>query len=100
MTTPHIPLPSADVLEDAAIPSVDRIVEGVAARALSSRIDARKGRGMADRILLRGGHVLTVDPELGDIAGGDVLIEGDTIAQVGQGPVGRRRGDRLHGAAS
>jgi acetoin:2,6-dichlorophenolindophenol oxidoreductase subunit beta len=29
VTTPHIPLPAADVLEDAAIPSVDRIVEGV-----------------------------------------------------------------------
>ncbi|MCD6022727.1 MAG: Acetoin dehydrogenase component beta-subunit [Actinomycetia bacterium] len=28
VTTPHLPLPSADVLEDAAIPSVDRIVEG------------------------------------------------------------------------
>lgn len=38
---------------------------------------------MADRILIKGGHVVTVDPELGDIAGGDVLIEGDTIAQVG-----------------
>jgi cytosine/adenosine deaminase-related metal-dependent hydrolase len=38
---------------------------------------------MADRILLKGGHVITVDPDLGDIAGGDVLIEGDTIAQVG-----------------
>jgi 5-methylthioadenosine/S-adenosylhomocysteine deaminase len=40
---------------------------------------------MTDRILLRGGHVITVDPELGDIAGGDVLIEGDTIAEVGTG---------------
>jgi 5-methylthioadenosine/S-adenosylhomocysteine deaminase len=40
---------------------------------------------MADRILLKGGHVITVDPEIGDIAGGDVLIEGDTIAQVGTG---------------
>jgi 5-methylthioadenosine/S-adenosylhomocysteine deaminase len=40
---------------------------------------------MADRILLKGGHVITVDPQLGDIAGGDVLIEGDTIAQVGTG---------------
>jgi cytosine/adenosine deaminase-related metal-dependent hydrolase len=40
---------------------------------------------MADRILLRGGHVLTVDPELGDIPGGDVLIEDDTIVQVGRG---------------
>jgi cytosine/adenosine deaminase-related metal-dependent hydrolase len=39
---------------------------------------------MADRILLKGGHVLTVDPSLGDIEGGDVLIEGDTIAEVGK----------------
>ena len=38
--------------------------------------------------------MLTVDPALGDIAGGDVLIEGDTIAQVGNGPVRRRGGDR------
>ena len=37
---------------------------------------------MADRILLKGGTVITVDPNLGDIAGGDVLIEGDTIAEV------------------
>ena len=29
VTTPHLPLPSADVLEDATIPSVDRIIEGV-----------------------------------------------------------------------
>ncbi len=29
ITTPHLPLPSADALEDLAIPSVDRIVEGV-----------------------------------------------------------------------
>ena len=38
---------------------------------------------MADRILLRGGTVITVDPNLGDIPDGDVLIEGDTIAEVG-----------------
>jgi 5-methylthioadenosine/S-adenosylhomocysteine deaminase len=37
---------------------------------------------MADRLLLRGGTVLTVDPDLGDLPKGDVLIEGDTIAQV------------------
>jgi len=37
---------------------------------------------MANRLLLRGGHVLTVDPELGDLPKGDVLIDGDTIAQV------------------
>jgi pyruvate/2-oxoglutarate/acetoin dehydrogenase E1 component len=29
ITTPHIPLPSAAALEDLAIPSVERIVEGV-----------------------------------------------------------------------
>jgi cytosine/adenosine deaminase-related metal-dependent hydrolase len=37
---------------------------------------------MADRLLLRGGTVLTVDRDLGDLPKGDVLIEGDTIAQV------------------
>jgi 5-methylthioadenosine/S-adenosylhomocysteine deaminase len=40
---------------------------------------------MADRILLRGGHVITVDPALGDRPEADVLIEGDRIAQVGMG---------------
>jgi pyruvate dehydrogenase E1 component beta subunit len=29
ITTPHIPLPSTDVLEDRAMPSVDRIVETI-----------------------------------------------------------------------
>jgi len=29
ITTPHIPLPSADALEDATIPSVSRIVETI-----------------------------------------------------------------------
>lgn len=38
---------------------------------------------MADRILIKGGHVLTMDPRLGDIAGGDVLIEDDRIVEVG-----------------
>jgi cytosine/adenosine deaminase-related metal-dependent hydrolase len=37
---------------------------------------------MANRLLLRGGYVLTVDPELGDLPKGDVLIDGDTIAAV------------------
>jgi cytosine/adenosine deaminase-related metal-dependent hydrolase len=39
---------------------------------------------MTDRILLQGGHVLTVDQDLGDIAGGDVLIEDGKIAEVGR----------------
>jgi 5-methylthioadenosine/S-adenosylhomocysteine deaminase len=37
---------------------------------------------MGDRLLLRGGHVLTVDPDLGDLPKGDVLIDGDRIAEV------------------
>src|SRR5262245_28508603 len=40
---------------------------------------------MADRILLKGGHVISVDPQIGDIPNGDILIEGDTIAKVGTG---------------
>jgi cytosine/adenosine deaminase-related metal-dependent hydrolase len=40
------------------------------------------GMAMGDRLLLRGGHVLTVDPELGDLPKGDVLIDGDTITTV------------------
>jgi 5-methylthioadenosine/S-adenosylhomocysteine deaminase len=36
------------------------------------------------RLLLRGGHVLTMDPELGDVFAGDVLIEDDRIAAVGR----------------
>jgi len=35
------------------------------------------------RVLLRGGHVLTMDPGLGDLFGGDVLVEDDRIAAVG-----------------
>lgn len=40
---------------------------------------------MTNRILLRNGYVLTVDPELGDIPGADVLIEDDRIAAVRPG---------------
>jgi cytosine/adenosine deaminase-related metal-dependent hydrolase/ribose/xylose/arabinose/galactoside ABC-type transport system permease subunit len=37
------------------------------------------------RTLIRGGTVLSLDPELGDFASGDVLIEGDRIVAVGPG---------------
>ena len=37
---------------------------------------------MGDRILLRGGHVLTMDERLGEHAAGDVLIDGPNIAEV------------------
>ncbi|MCV0396605.1 MAG: amidohydrolase family protein [Rhizobiaceae bacterium] len=35
------------------------------------------------RILIRGGHVMSMDPEVGDFAKADVLVEGRTIAAVG-----------------
>jgi 5-methylthioadenosine/S-adenosylhomocysteine deaminase len=38
---------------------------------------------VAGRVVLRGGQVLTMDPELGDLFGADLLIEGDRIAAVG-----------------
>ena len=34
------------------------------------------------KILLKGGTVLSVDPDIGDRATGDVLIEDDTITAV------------------
>ena len=69
-------------------------------RGLSERRPIEGGDDMADRILLRGGHVLTVDPQLGDIPGGDVLIEGDTIVAGRAGHLRRRRGDRRLRATS
>lgn len=39
---------------------------------------------MTERILIRGGTVLTQDPVLGELANADVLIERDQIAAVGQ----------------
>ncbi|MGW6796725.1 amidohydrolase family protein [Streptomyces chartreusis] len=39
---------------------------------------------MGKRTLIRGGYVATMDPELGNLVSGDVLIDGDTIAAVGQ----------------
>ncbi|KUM78004.1 amidohydrolase family protein [Streptomyces curacoi] len=37
---------------------------------------------MTHRILLRAGHVLSMDPDIGDLPQGDVLIEDGTIAAV------------------
>lgn len=36
------------------------------------------------RTLIRGGHVMSMDPAVGDFVGGDVLLEGDRIIEVGQ----------------
>lgn len=37
---------------------------------------------MAQRTLIRGGHIISMDPRIGDIPGGDLLIEGEEIAAV------------------
>jgi len=37
---------------------------------------------MPARTLLRGGHIISMDPDVGDIPGGDVLIEDEDIAEV------------------
>jgi 5-methylthioadenosine/S-adenosylhomocysteine deaminase len=37
---------------------------------------------MTKRTLIRGGHILSVDPAIGDLPKGDILIEDDTIAAV------------------
>ncbi len=85
VTTPHIPLPSADVLEDAAIPSVGSDRRGrPARRGLRDMDRGKEGEDMADRILLRGGTSSRSTPSRATSPGGDVLIEGDTIAQVGK----------------
>jgi cytosine/adenosine deaminase-related metal-dependent hydrolase len=39
---------------------------------------------MTDRILIKGGIVLTQDEALGEMAGADVLVEGDRIVEVGR----------------
>ena len=38
---------------------------------------------MPTEILIQGGHVVTVDPSLGDFVDGDVLVRGGVIAEVG-----------------
>ena len=38
---------------------------------------------MPKRVLFRGGHVLSMDPQVGDLHGGDLLVEDDRIAAVG-----------------
>src|SRR5438445_11043431 len=38
---------------------------------------------MAYRLLLRGGAVVSMDPDVGNLPKGDILIEGDKIVQIG-----------------
>ena len=43
------------------------------------------GTGPGGTLLVRGGHVITMDPGTGDLPGGDVLVRGGAIAAVGTG---------------
>jgi hypothetical protein len=53
----------------------------------NSRGETGAGTGAGQRValLIRGGHVITMDPGTGDIPGGDVLVSGGMIAAVGTG---------------
>jgi len=61
-----------------------------AAQAVAARTSAtldqlkRAERDAAHRVLLKGGIVLSLDPQVGDFANGDVLIEGKKILAVGR----------------
>jgi 5-methylthioadenosine/S-adenosylhomocysteine deaminase len=59
--------------------------EAIAAGATAT-LERLKGaeRDPAHRILLKGGLVLSLDPQVGDFANGDVLIEGRKILAVGR----------------
>ena len=51
------------------------------------------GAGGGGTLLVRGGHVITMDPGTGDVPGADVLVSDGAIAAVGTGlsaPAGAR----------
>ncbi len=56
---------------------------GLAGCALAPASGAPASGGPGQRLLLKGGVVLTMDPRLGDFENADVLIEGSKIAAVG-----------------
>ena len=47
----------------------------------------------SQRLLIRNGFVVSMDPDIGEIPDGDVLVENGTIVEVGRGLEcpGRRR---------
>src|SRR2546423_14589066 len=47
---------------------------------------AKEKRGMSSqRLLIRNGFVVSMDPEVGEIPNGDVLVEDGKIAEIGRG---------------
>jgi 5-methylthioadenosine/S-adenosylhomocysteine deaminase len=54
------------------------------AQSVSRRGKEKRGMG-AQRLLIRNGFVVSMDPDVGDIPSGDVLVEDGTIVEVGRG---------------
>ena len=50
----------------------------------------------SQRLLIRNGFVVSMDPDVGDIPNGDVLVEDGAIVEVGRslGRPGRKRSTR------
>jgi 5-methylthioadenosine/S-adenosylhomocysteine deaminase len=46
-------------------------------------VDPSGERGIVEQLLLRGGHLISLDPEIGDVADADVLIRDGRIAYAG-----------------
>ena len=98
-----VPLPFADALEERGHPHRR---QGGRRRPPARRLlkpppsATHEGIVMSNRMLLRGGHVLTMDPDVGDLPQGDVLIEDDKIVAVEPDDRRRRRGRRRRPAAS
>ncbi|MFJ6658447.1 amidohydrolase family protein [Streptomyces sp. NPDC091377] len=58
-------------------------VHGITGAAVLEQVRRRPAHRR--RVLFSGGTVVTMDPALGVIDGGDLLVEGDTITAVGRG---------------
>src|SRR5262245_41943994 len=60
----------------------------VAANAIPALAPQPARAQTGGNFMLRGGYIMTIDPALGDIADGDVLVEGGKITAVGKGLAG------------
>jgi len=93
LNTPNHALDRATGRSDEAVLKLSRrrFLQGSAAGFLASGLGAlattvehaQAQTPQSGRILLKGGTVVTVDRALGDLAQGDVLIEGERIAAIG-----------------
>src|SRR5919205_3103801 len=55
-------------------------------RRRAIRVRPPKERGMSSqRLLIRNGHVVSMDPDVGDVPYGDVLVDDGVIADIGPG---------------